>query len=56
MIKNLAAIQKFVSKHRVFIAVGVTLTVVAVIQMRNANTLNDFLKEHGLFDEYYGGE
>lgn len=56
MIQKLAATHKFVSDHRVAIAVAATLTVVAILQIRNAKVLNEFLKEHNLLDEYYSVE
>jgi hypothetical protein len=45
--------KKFVSDHRVAIAVTVTLTACAALQIRNAKVLNEFLKEHDLYDTYY---
>lgn len=48
--------KKFVSDHRVAIAVTVTTSVLVALQIRNASILNDFLKEHDLFDEYYFSE
>lgn len=50
---KIARTKKFVSDHRVAIAVTVTLTACAALQMRNAKILNEFLKEHDLYDEYY---
>jgi hypothetical protein len=45
--------QKFVSKHRVAIAVTLTAAVAVKLQMSTAKQFNEFLKEHNLFDEYY---
>ncbi len=47
------SVKKFVADHRVAIAVVVTATAAAALQMRTAKSFNDFLKEKDLFDEYY---
>lgn len=45
--------KKFVSDHRVALAVTATVIVCGTLQYRNAKVMNGFLKEHNLFDEYY---
>lgn len=51
--KFTASTKKFVSDHRVAIAVGATCIPWMALQLRNARILNDFLAEHNLLDEYY---
>jgi hypothetical protein len=53
---KLARTKKFVSDHRVAIAVAVTLTACAALQVRNQKVLNEFLEEKGLLEEYYTPE
>jgi len=53
MKNKIARTRKFVSDHRVAIAVVATASVGIALQMRNAREWNEFLKEHNLFDEYY---
>jgi hypothetical protein len=53
MKNKIAATKKFVSDHRVAIAVLTTTTVLVSLQVRNAKVLNEFLKEHNLYDAYY---
>lgn len=53
MKNKIARSKKFVSDHRVAFAVGTTLAVCAALQIRNAKVLNEFLKEHDLYDTYY---
>ena len=54
--KKIAFLKKFVSDHRVAIAIGVTATVFVALMLRNSTQLNAFLKEHDLFDVYYAIE
>lgn len=54
--KKIAFLKKFVSDHRVAIAIGVTATVFVALMVRNSTQLNAFLKEHDLFDVYYAIE
>lgn len=53
MKKKIAYLVKFVQKHKVAIAVGMTATAFVLMMMRNAKQLNAFLEAHGLTDEYY---
>lgn len=46
-------VKKFVSKHRVAIAVVATATLASAIMYRNAKLLDEFLKDHNLYEEYY---
>jgi hypothetical protein len=54
--KTAKATKKFVSKHRVAIAVVLTATAVLTLNKHNINEMNDFLKAHDLFDEYWKPE
>lgn len=52
--KNLANRTKnFVSRNRNTILVAATLTTVICIQSAGIKSLNEFLTEKGLFNEYY---
>lgn len=51
--KATTSTKKFVQKHRVAIAIVGTATACAALQIRNAKILNEFLKEHDLYEEYY---
>jgi hypothetical protein len=53
MIKALAPVKNFVSKHRVAVAVVATSSVFVALNLRNAKLLNEFLTEHNLVEEYY---
>ena len=49
--------KNFVKKHRVAIAIVGTTAVWTTLHYRyNVKELNEFLKEHNLFDEYYTPE
>lgn len=45
--------KNFIKHHKVAVAVVVTATPLILLQMRNTKVLNEFLKEHDLYDEYY---
>jgi len=51
--KTAAATKKFVEDHKV--AISVTLTALACLTLHQKVVVahNDFLKERGLFDEFY---
>ena len=51
--KKIAFLKKFISDHRVAIAIGMTATAFIALNLRNAKLLDEFLKEHNLLDEYY---
>ena len=51
--KSVARFKKFVSDHRVAITVATMTAIFVALQMRNAKVLNEFLKEHDLYDLYY---
>lgn len=53
MKKNLRTAKNFVGRHRVAIAVTLTAALALKLQMKTAAGYNEFLKEHGLFDEYF---
>ena len=52
MKKRIAFLVNFVRTHRVAFAVGLTATAFILLIMRNQRELNEFLKEHNLFDEF----
>ena len=56
MSKKLAFLQQFISKHRVALAIGMTATVFIAVNLRTAKLLDEFLKEHDLYDEYHAIE
>lgn len=45
--------QSFVRKHKTAIAVTATVIVCAVISKKGMQQHDDFLKEHGLYEEFY---
>ena len=45
--------KNFVLKHKEAIVVGTALSAVVVLQNRGIKSLNAFLVEKNLFDEYY---
>jgi hypothetical protein len=53
MPKQITSAKKFVSKHRVAIAVTLTAALAVKWQINTASFTRDFLKEHNLLDEYY---
>lgn len=53
MRKQIRATKKFVSDHKVAIAVTATSIVWYSLVRRNLNVQNEFLKEHDLFDEFW---
>lgn len=53
MKNKLATAKKFVSDHRVAIAVTATATLLIATHVRVIAGHNEFLKEHELFDEFY---
>ena len=54
MRKNLTVTRNFIYKHRAKIAVGVTSVVLIGIFSRGNNELNEFLRKHNLYEEFYG--
>lgn len=53
MKKSLVTTKNFVKKHRVAIAVTATSVCWLYLMKKNAEQINEFLKEHDLFDKYY---
>ena len=51
--KTAKSTKNFVSRHRVGIAVTATAATAVYVQMKIAADWNEFLKEHGLLEEYY---
>ena len=54
MLKNkFEAVKNHVFAHRAKYAAGTTLAVCVAVRVREAKVLNEFLREHDLFDEFY---
>lgn len=53
MNKKIDSVKKFVSKHRVAIAIGGTIAVTTTAHILIVKQFNDFLAEKDLIDEYY---
>ena len=49
-------LKQFVIKHRAKLAVGVTVAAFILLIQRNRRVLDEFLKEHDLYDEYWKSE
>lgn len=49
-----ASVKEFVVKHKTTLAVAATATICLAANRAALKTHNDFLKEHDLYDEYYG--
>jgi hypothetical protein len=47
------ATKDFVYKHRVAIAVTITAAIAVRWNFKTAKQFNDFLRERGLYDEFY---
>ena len=45
--------KNFIGKHRVAIAVAITLAVTGTMHVKQVNAVNEFLSEHGLLEAYY---
>ena len=56
MNKTLASAQAFVDRHKVAIIVGTVGLTAILLQQRAIKQHNDYLKEHGLYEEYYALE
>jgi hypothetical protein len=46
-------VAKFVSRHRVAIAVAATFTVTVMLNRTALKQHNDFLKDHDLYEAFY---
>lgn len=55
-VQKATAPVRFVSKHRVAIAVGVTAVTCMAINRAALKQHNEFLKEHGLYEQFYTPE
>ena len=53
MKNKLATAKNFVSTHKTAIALGSLATLAIVAQHNGIKSLNEFLKEHDLYDTYY---
>ena len=53
MQKQIAATRKFVSRHRVAIAVGATSAVWITLMVKRGEQWNAFLEEHNLKEAFY---
>jgi hypothetical protein len=56
MNKPLATAKKFVHNHKTAIAVTATAAICLALNKRNMNVTDEFLKEHGLYEEFYTPE
>jgi hypothetical protein len=56
MTKTLATTKNFVARHKTAVAVVATATVAYVIHSKALDQHNEFLKEHGLFEQFYTPE
>ena len=56
MSKKMEFLKKFVTDHKVALAIGVTATAFILLIMRNQRELNKFLEEHNLLEEFYALE
>lgn len=54
--KNINSIKKFVLKHKVVFAVTSTAALLTIVNKIALRQHDNFLKEHGLYDEFYQGE
>jgi hypothetical protein len=54
--KTVVSTKNFVVRHKTVVAVAVTATVLTAINRKALNEHDEFLKEHGLFEEYYTPE
>jgi len=50
---KIALVKKFVSDHKVVIAVVATAAVSVALDRVRVTQMHEFLKEHDLFDEFY---
>lgn len=53
MKKIIVSTKGFVRRHKEALVVGAALGTVAVLQARGITSLNEFLKDKDLFNEYY---
>jgi hypothetical protein len=56
IMKNINSIKKFVLKHKVVFAVTSTAALLTIVNKIALRQHDNFLKEHGLYDEFYQGE
>jgi hypothetical protein len=53
MRNKLNSIKNHVSAHRAAYAAGATATAAGYLMYKRAQEWNEFLKEHGIYDEFY---
>lgn len=51
--KAAVSTKDFVVRHKTAVAVAATATVLTIINQKAIGQHNEFLKEHGLYDEFY---
>lgn len=56
MKKQIASTKNFVTKHKFAIGVTLGLTAGLILNKRNMNLVDEFLKEHDLYDAYWNTE
>jgi hypothetical protein len=54
--KTVVSTKNFVVRHKTAVAVAVTATVLTVINRKALDQHDEFLKEHGLYNEFYTPE
>jgi hypothetical protein len=53
MREKLTILKNHVSRHRAAYAAGATATAAGYLFVKRAQEWNEFLKEHGVYDEFY---
>lgn len=56
IVKTAVSTKNFVTRHKFAIGVTVGLTAGLVLNKRNMNQVDEFLKEHDLYDLYWSPE
>lgn len=54
--KAVASTKKFVTKHKFALGVTAGLTAGLALNKRNMNMVDDFLRKHDLYDEFWMSE
>jgi hypothetical protein len=52
----IASTKNFINKHKFAIGVTAGLTAGLALNKRNMNQVDEFLKEHGLYETYWAAE
>lgn len=54
--KAATSTKNFVNRHKVALAATVGLAIGLALNKRNMNQVDEFLQEHGLYEEYWASE